>query len=381
MSFTGSNEFGHVFFDSTIVQGIDRINDPLTSSHNNLNNISYSTTENITAGGDGGDDDVYHHNNDSVMDEDDSGMGIPKGIPGSQDGGTAMNSFSNTNKLDILHHLVNTLNGKDKFAKTVKYSLDLIIYFLSIKPTVMMRNKWLRNLTHTMIKNLIRQLSHVSMQLSTYRYILRFGNSPFLIIKFIERCKFLVKGNFTSWSDRMAHLGLKLFNESSFKELLNIYFSICDEMMLLNRFRIWSHPRLESIISRHEVISWQIDIFLNLKDSLLELETLKRNSLECNIEKNLRQVNNNLYPNQFGMDNTATMDDQLAKLDEKILSISQKEYILKLDITRLLFDALANSTDFFKLKVSSGTYSSLSLCSSIVSLIKLWTQTKQDISK
>lgn len=375
MSFTGSNEFGHNPFDNTTVQGIDGMHDSLISNNNNYSSISYSTSENNA----GYDDD--HHNNDSVMDEEDSATGASKGSCDNQEGGSAMNGFSNINKIDILHHLVNTLNGKDKFAKTLKYSLDLIIYFLSIKPSMIMKNKWLRNLTFTMIKNLIRQLSYVSTQLSTYRYILRFGNSPFLIIKFIERCKILFKGNFTSWSDRITHLGLKLFNESSFKELLNIYFSICDEVMLLNRFRIWSHPKLERIISRHEVISWQIDIFLNLKDNMLELETLKRNSLECNIEKNLRQVNNNLYPNQFGIDKSATIDEQLAKLDEKILSISQKQYILKLDITRLLFDALANSTDFFKLKVSSGTYSSLSLCSSIISLIKLWAQTKQDVFK
>lgn len=151
-------------------------------------------------------------------------------------------------------------------------------------------------------------------------------------------------------------------------------------MMLLNRFQVWKHPKLEKIISKHAVYSWQLDIFFNLKDNVSELQRLRRKSLEYTIEKNIREVDNNLYHNHFNSDGDTTLYlSHLNALDKKLIINKRRQRLLRLNILRLLFDGLANSTDLFKLKVSLGAYSSLLLCSSIVSLIKLWIEAKQKI--
>lgn len=381
MNTSGGNQFGHGFFDNTSVLALDRITSPLTFENN-------TTT-------DGNDGIGNDNNNDNNM------IGQYGGYPNDRadyeegDIGTAMTSLSDVNKMDILQHLINTLNGKDKLAKTLKYSLDLINYLLTIESSILKRNKYIRSLTQTVIKKVMNQLSFISLQLTTYRYILRFGNSPFLIAKFIQKCKNIIKfGPSQSIGKLINHLVLKLCNENSFKEMLNIYFSVCDEAMLLNRFHVWSNQKIEKIISRHGVYSWQLDIMLNLKDNLLELQQLRRKSLEYNIEKNIREVDNNLYPNRQRFNNNNYSSPNLDSntnnnihqsfmdiLDDKLIINSQRQHVVKLDITRLLFDLLANSTDFFKLKVSAGTYCSLSLGSSCISLIKLWLQTRQEISK
>lgn len=377
MNYTGNDDFGSTFFNEVgtfVLNGAHVDSNFSSSNHGLLNDTGYNNDVNNN-------NDNYY-NNDIVNQNNNSDLTI-----GYNDG-NAMNKISKVDKIDVLQHLVNTLNGKDKLSKTLKYLLDLLRYLLSTKSSIIIKNKWVNRMTSVMIKNLINKLTFVSIQLATYRYILRFGNSPFLIIKFIQKWKPLLytgknfsNNNDGDWKRKSFDLLTMFFKESLFKELFDIYFSVCDEIMLLNRLQIWTHTKLERIISRQEIYSWQLDIFFNLKDDINELQRLKRQSLEYSIEKNIRKVNNNLHPNHFTADRDMILYHTcLNDLDKKLIANSKKQRILKLDILRLLFDALANSTDLFKLRVSLGTYSSLSLCSSIISLIKLWIETKQKIS-
>lgn len=371
MNYTGNDNFRSTFFNSigTFIPNGTRIDSNFSSFSRDLLNITgYNNDINNN-------DDIVEQNNNS-----DSTI--------TNQDGRGMNKISRIDKIDVLQHLINTLNGKDKLAKTLKYFLDLLRYLLSTKSSIIVKNKWIYQITSVMVKNLVNRLTFVSIQLTTYRYILRFGNSPFLIIKFIQKWRSLLhsdknfSNNGDNWKRKPFDLLTLIFKESLFKELFNIYFSVCDEVMLLNRLRIWKHTKLEKIISRQEIYSWQLDIFLNLKDNISELQRLRRQSLEYRIEKNIREVNNNLYPNQFSPDGDMTLYHScLDVLDKNLIVNSKKQRILKLNILRLLFDALANSTDLFKLGVSLGTYSGLSLCSSIISLIKLWIEVKQEISK
>lgn len=369
MNYTGYNEY-----ETTFLNGVDILGFNQTHTASNFINSEYMSLNDTGCSNDNSSN--YYRNNYVVCENDNTNM---KTVTND---GNAMDIICKVDKINVLQHLINTLDGKDKLAKTLKYLLDLIRYILSFESSTIKKNRWVSQMT----KNLIKKLTFVSIQLTTYRYILRFGNSPFLIIKFIQKCKSLVlddrySDNINEWiGKKLVHLITKLFKASLFKELFNIYFSICDEMMLLNRFQVWKHPKLEKIISKHAVYSWQLDIFFNLKDNVSELQRLRRKSLEYTIEKNIREVDNNLYHNHFNSDGDTTLYlSHLNALDKKLIINKRRQRLLRLNILRLLFDGLANSTDLFKLKVSLGAYSSLLLCSSIVSLIKLWIEAKQKI--
>lgn len=377
MIYTGNNDFGSTLFNGVgtfVSNGTHVASDSISVNHDPLDNTRYNNNIN--------------YNKDNYYTNDIINQNYNSNSTAMINDGNAMNKILNVDRIDVLQHIINTLNGKDKLAKTLKHLLDLLRYLLSTKSSILIKNKWANRITSSIIKNLIDKLTFVSIQLTTYRYILRFGNSPFLIVKFIQKWKRLLytdkdfnSNNNNDWKRKSFDLLTTIFKESLFKELFSIYFSVCDEILLLNRLRVWKHAKLERFISRQEIYSWQLDILLNLKDDISELQELKRQSLEYSIEKNIREVNNNLYPEHFSSEGDMTLYHScLNALNNKLVINAKRQRILKLDILRLIFDALANSTDLFKLRVSLGTYSGLSLCSSIISLIKLWVEAKQKIS-
>lgn len=313
-------------------------------------------------------------------------------------------------RIDVLEYLINSLAGKDKLAKILKYTLDLLRLLVSNSragitkwdPTVLMYyKKVLKNLNVRSVirhpvtiskillvaifQNFESKAEFVSQQLSTYRYILRFGGTPFRVIKMFNKLQ-------QTELDR-AKLEKLWFNESSLRDFLDLYYGVCDEMVLLHKLKVWSHPGLYTWFSRHEALSWQYDIMLSLKNAWLQLDKIRRKIVELNIQQRVRAKALKLSENLQGNPGyTSPIRRQLLSdlnngngndLDilQQIERLKQERKIAYLDIIRLTFDCLANCTDIFNLKTPPGTYGVLSLCSGVTGLAKLWINAKKELLK
>ncbi|CCK68022.1 uncharacterized protein KNAG_0A03380 [Huiozyma naganishii CBS 8797] len=308
-------------------------------------------------------------------------------------------------RINILKVIVNSLNGKDKVAKILKYVFDLLNFGLT-KLTQsnklldrIFANKTLsrflrqpRLLMTYMSKKLVAKLSFISSQLSTYRYILRFGSSPFLLLDLIEKCKQKWKvekaKNLDTFSTVLS-FAVSYPNEKSVRELNDLYFTFCDEMMLLHKFKVWSSLTLATTLMRHEVYAWQFDIVVNLKDTISKWNGIKRRELETNIEMEIlsRPGTSNPHYNESDFipgqpsekHRESNKNEELQILRDRLLILKEEKQTTQLDLIRLMFDCAANSTDLFNLNISSGTYSILSLFSGISGFIKLWIQAEKQL--
>ena len=65
---------------------------------------------------------------------------------------------------------------------------------------------------------------------------------------------------------------------------------------------------------------------------------------------------------------------------EQLQELQHEKNILYLDITRLSFDFLADTTDVFNMKTPPGTYALLSLFSGMLGFSKLWITAKKELS-
>lgn len=313
-------------------------------------------------------------------------------------------------RIDVLQYLVNSLAGKDKLTKILKYTLDLLRLLISNSragitrwdPTVLVYyKKVLQNfsvrsvvrhpvtiskiLLVAIFENFESKANFVGQQLSTYRYILRFGGTPFRLVKMLQKLQ-------QTELDRNKLQKLWL-NESSLRDFLDLYYGICDEMVLLHKLQVWSHPGLYNWFSRHEVLSWQYDIVLSLKDTWLHLQTIQKKVIELNIQQRVRSKALKLSANLQGNPGyTSPIRRQLLSdlnngngneldIQQRIEQLKQERKIAYLDLVRLTFDCMANSTDVFNLKTPPGTYAVLSLCSGITGLTKLWINARKELLK
>lgn len=69
------------------------------------------------------------------------------------------------------------------------------------------------------------------------------------------------------------------------------------------------------------------------------------------------------------------------EIAQKLHGLKHEKTVTYLDLTRLSFDLLANSTDVFRLKTPQGTYAVLSLGSGITGFVKLWMNAKKELGK
>ncbi|CCD25069.1 Pex25p NDAI_0E02520 [Naumovozyma dairenensis CBS 421] len=330
--------------------------------------------------------------------------------------------------VDILKYLINSLAGKDKFVKIIKCILDLLKSWIltdlsSTETNIKMKKlllslsttssgtsiiplksilvhpvKFVRLFTLSFLQNLNHNVSFITSQLSIFRYMIRFGSSPFKLLTFVKKLRSTTKA--TNLND-IEKLWL---NEKSLQDSIDLYYTIFDELDLLYKLKIWNpQERTYSWVTKHETIAWQYDILLSWKQNWFKLKDIQRKILELQIQLKIRNdtmlasnyFNNNNNSND-NTDNTSPLRKQLIseiqqngnnndlssleiELDNQLVNLNHEKRIVYLDLTRLSFDCLANTTDLLNIKTPKGTYAALSLCSGITGFIKLWINTKTDL--
>ena len=316
--------------------------------------------------------------------------------------------------LDIIKVIIESLAGKDKSAKVLKYTLDVINLFvqrtrenivrwdpqvLTYYKKVLKDLKWWMMLRHpitiakiwvvAMSRNFEIKASYLSQQLSTYRYILRFGSSPFQVLNIWKKLAQTYKEGLTA-----SCIHKLWFNEDSIREVINLHNTVCDELVLLYKLKVWDHKDFYNWLEKQEAISWEADILFSLKNKLIELQERKQKRYEMLIDlrarrqalelsKSLHRSRENMSPihNQLLHEFDNSDDWRRTELE---ISSQLEEYrhgisMIYLDIIRLSCDLIANTTDVLNMRVPRGTYAVFSLGSGLSGLMKLWHTTRMDL--
>lgn len=316
--------------------------------------------------------------------------------------------------LQVLQALISSLAGKDKTAKVLKYSLDVINVFVRKSRQNITRwdphvltyyKKVLRELSLWMVirhpltiikvwivamsRSFEAKASYVSQQMSTYRYALRFGSSPFQVLEMWRKLVQTYNSGLT-----VSTIQKFWFNEGSLRDVINLWNTICDELVLLHKIKVWDHGPFYQFLERQEAITWEADILFSLKNKFLELEEVKKKQYELSIDLRARKQALNLSRSLHGSNGTLSpIQTQLLHDLRSDVQWNETELHIKrqledyrhetnqihLDISRLMCDFIANTTDVFNMKVPTGTYAIFSLGSGLSGLIKLWKSTRREL--
>ncbi|SCU85014.1 LAMI_0C09802g1_1 [Lachancea mirantina] len=320
--------------------------------------------------------------------------------------------------LDVLEAAFNSLSGKDRIAKIIKYVLDLLRLFVARSrkgitqwdPQVLQYySKVLAKLNLRLLvrhpvtilkivvvaafRNFESRALLVSTSLSMFRQILRFGGTPFRLAKLwskIARTTEALAHKAQSGNTAVTAIAKIWGSEQSLGDFIDLYYGIMDELMLLHKFKLWSHAGFYSWVAKHEALSWYYDIMLGLKKNWCALQLLNQSQLELQIQLQVKARALQLSSKLRGSTNSPIKQQLLQDLQadhatdtsiqQELDSIQRQKGILYLDLIRLSFDFLANTTDVFHLKTPPGTYAVLSLASGITGFNKIWINCKRDLS-
>ena len=178
--------------------------------------------------------------------------------------------------------------------------------------------------------------------------------------------------------------------ESSLTDVVGLYFSVFDGLLLFNRLKIWSDKRLCSVASRHRNLAWESRILFDIFHTWEQLNQLQGKETELRVQLLVRERAMRYYrASTFNSQRDAEMSPirkQLLRdlrkgdgssregrnVETQLEEIRKLKIICRLDLLRLLLDLGANSKNVFDLNLSSGTYNLLLVCSGVIELIKLW---------
>ncbi|AMD19629.1 HCL522Cp [Eremothecium sinecaudum] len=320
----------------------------------------------------------------------------------------------------VLSRVFESISGKDKMAKIAKCMLDLLRQYVSRK------RRWVVSVERDSLAQLSKLLESWNLRLilsrpglllrvfaaraareletksvgvcdtlSTFRQVMRCGNSPFLIVDFYRKIRKTWAeakntGNFLEVVNRLW------MNQATLTDVLFLYYAITDEMSLLHKMGVWSHEPTKKFVDRHGVLSWEFDILLSLKNAWFSLQELNAEYSDLQIQLQVLQrswaLSQQLHSDKRGAKSatSTTVTTQLMRdlrvgpsqseiVAARLAQLRKKRRIVYLDLGRLTFDLMANSTDVFEIQIPPGTYSALSLCSGVIGFAKLWLLAKADM--
>ncbi|SCV05730.1 LANO_0H13916g1_1 [Lachancea nothofagi CBS 11611] len=326
--------------------------------------------------------------------------------------------------IDVLQHIFGTLSGKDRLAKILKYVLDLLKLFVGRSRASI--TKWdpqvlqyyskvlaqfnlrlilkhpitiIKIITVAGLRNFEAKASLVGTSLSLFRQILRFGGTPFRVANLchkigttmhqISRSKQVSVVSPNSSTHALSVVNKLWFNEATLSELIDFYYGVMDELMLLHKFKLWNHAGMYQWVAKHEALSWYYDIMLGLKKNWVSLQELNRAQLELEIQIQVKKRALELSSKLHGKAASPIKQQLLMDLHAgnngnsqvllRIQEIERERKVVMLDLMRLSFDFLADTTDVFNLKTPPGTYAVLSLASGLTGFTKLWGNAKKEL--
>lgn len=189
------------------------------------------------------DDNTHPHSSDAGAEKFSAGSGSESHTESSRsDDEDSQAKTKMVDNITILKYILDSLSGRDKLAKIIKYALDILKLFIEkskrnltvLDPSVLTYyTKILKNLTvkvalrHpitvikvlllSLLRNFDKKIDFISQQLSTFRYILRFGGTPFRVCSFLGKFNKTRKCNF-----QIDQIKKIWFNEASLREFFGL---------------------------------------------------------------------------------------------------------------------------------------------------------------
>lgn len=303
--------------------------------------------------------------------------------------------------LDILKYIISTMAGKDKLAKLIKYTIDLIrIHVLSSEPSNHYHN---HNHTRLLLKPLVffttllrsiispSSADWVSQQLSIFRYALRFGGTPFRIIDMVET----ISNQYKKHGLDPYQWNKFLLSESTIRDGADIYYGIFDELDMLYKLKLLSlqnsnSQKIYQTVTKHESIAWGIDILLNLNQNYKLLQINHKTQVELTIKLQTQRLltsTTNSHHNASSSPSPSSLIEEFSLYEKtesirlKLIELQNDAKLIKLDLARLSMDLIANSSDLFHWDryLPRGSYAAMSLISGSFNIYKYWCVSKKHL--
>lgn len=308
-------------------------------------------------------------------------------------------------KFDIFKNVLGKLGGKDRIAKILQYVLNLLKYYLtntrrflidtkfenlSLDPRLHYKNplkyfKLLIFLNSTMLE---RKIFDITKNISIFRQMLRFGGTPYRIRQFLIKFNKFIKSGPTN----LINIYKFWINEDSLGDFIDLYYGICDEIILLYKLNVFTIPNFKTFIGKHEAYSWYMDILLGLKKNYNKLQENRNKQLQLNIQNQVKQKASLLSKRLMdSIGNNSPMKSQILRefntkspilsnqYDLEIEALKHEERIIMTDLVRLSFDFVCDSIDIFKLELNPSVYLICGAISGSFGLSKVWMMSKREL--
>ncbi|SGZ40611.1 uncharacterized protein HGUI_02811 [Hanseniaspora guilliermondii] len=283
------------------------------------------------------------------------------------------------NRFQTILRIYNTVTGKDKIAKLLKFSFEILsilskkfdisvlftkgqnIYDLLECPSFSFdpfkaiygpEKSRIIKVNNTQDNSLAHFFNSAAKQIGFFRHSLRFGLSYFNSVELYNQLK--AKKSF-------KNIFLDL-NEDDMVLMLEVYYNFVDDLLYLHKLNVWNNKSLKEKLDKQDATVWYYQIIYGLKVKYCSYCELNDKILELQIERNTLLKNEN---------------NLVEKIDHSILlndleNLYKELELVKLDLYRLVCDFVADSIDVFDLKVPKGTYSIFSLMSAVFGFKKFY---------
>lgn len=283
------------------------------------------------------------------------------------------------NRFQTILRIYNTVTGKDKIAKLLKFSFEILsilskkfdisvlfnkrqnIYDLLECPSFSFdpfkaiygpeKSRIIKS-TPIQSNTLTQFFASAAQQIGFFRHSLRFGLSYFNSVQLYNQLK--AKKSFKN-----VFLDL---NEDDLVLMLEVYYNFVDDLLYLHKLKVWNNKPLKEKLDKQDATVWYYQIIYGLKVKYSSYCELNDKILKLQIERNTLLKNEN---------NLVEKIDHGSLLHELDTLYKELEMV-KLDLYRLACDFIADSIDVFDLKVPKGTYSIFSLISAIFGFKKFY---------
>lgn len=313
--------------------------------------------------------------------------------------------------MDVFWAMINDVTGKDKLAKFGQYSFRLLLHHAKKTQTYLSNDEvnigsisrtctgnkrilsLLMNFLHDprsffrfvgvlMCSVFISRCSALVPALGTFRQILRFGKSPFLVRSLWLKMK---ENVYYDAMNKQWRLRESLFSKSTLEKIIPLYYSLNDETVLLFKLKFYKNETLKAIAGRHEAYAWYCDSWLALFNSFNQLQKLTQQEIETSI---LIQVKKRswviskqiLGPSSFQMSSMVCEDDD--KDTHALNDIKSSITNTKLDILKAISDIICNSYTVFNTPLHFDTVQIWTgLSAALLSSIKIFREKRLSLER
>lgn len=283
------------------------------------------------------------------------------------------------NRFETLLKIFNTVTGKDKVAKLLKFAFE-ILGLLSKKYDISRVFRGTKNVydllecpsfsfdpfkaiygpeksrivkvTNNSNNYIAQFFETAAKQIAFFRHSLRFGLSYFNSVELYKQLK-------AKKSLKNVFLNI---NEADLVLMLEVYYNFVDDLLYLHKLKVWDNKGFKDTLDKHDARCWYYQIIYDLKVKYSNHCDLNDQILKLQIERDT------LLKNE---------DNMIEKIDHNSLiyelnTLYKDLELVKLDLYRLTCDFFADSIDVFDLNVPKGTYSIISLASAVFGFKKFY---------